>query len=489
MKPVVLLSFLFYVVGLSAQNTSFYKIFSGVGYDKGEGIIQLSDSSYIVVGSSSSFEEAPSQGFLLHLDKTGNYLWSKDFGGSESEEAKRVMAIENDGFYVAGTSNSGSSQDYDFWLTKTDLSGNVFWEQHVDLGNWERTHDALLLADSSIVLVGETNNTSNENTDMAMVRFSKDGTLLWTKQWGTGQEDRLTAIIAISDSSFMVTGTKYVADSLMNKAYFAAFEWDNTLIWETTGGGYGTYQMNELLMDVNGGIRACGQRQIGSSEFLNFSHLGLNFAGVINHEYSATDASTSRVTAFAQYDLDGDQKFIVSTGIINASFPTFADGEDMFLIRYGNSFYWDGYGSGYSSFKQDQCNEVIRTLDDMVIAVGFHSNFGSGGASLFVIKIGDDNNFPQLVGNPTIYGLVELSESFESMGYTVYPNPFTDVLTLNGMKGTEEVTILDQQGKMVFHSLPETAGKWMISLPELAQGIYTLTISGEKGIAQTKIIK
>ena len=44
---------------------SFYHVFGGTGYDRGEGIAQLPDSSYIVTGASSSFENAPSQAFLL----------------------------------------------------------------------------------------------------------------------------------------------------------------------------------------------------------------------------------------------------------------------------------------------------------------------------------------------------------------------------------------------------------------------------------------
>ena len=94
------------VVGLflsvaSFGQISFYKVYSGNGYDKGEGIAQLPDSGFLVTGSSSSFGDAPSQVFLMRLDSMGAFQWSKAYGGIEFEEGKlsledlRTYAVEN----------------------------------------------------------------------------------------------------------------------------------------------------------------------------------------------------------------------------------------------------------------------------------------------------------------------------------------------------------------------------------------------------------
>ena len=83
-----LFAFVFMTVVGFSQPASFYKVFSGNGYDEAQGLTQLVDSSYLITGSSSSFENAPNQAFLMNLDKQGNYLWSKSYGGSEFEEGK-----------------------------------------------------------------------------------------------------------------------------------------------------------------------------------------------------------------------------------------------------------------------------------------------------------------------------------------------------------------------------------------------------------------
>ena len=64
----ILIIFLFAVFTFNGfGQISFYKLYSGNGYDKGEGVVQLADSSYTITGSSSSWS-GNSDAFLLHLD-------------------------------------------------------------------------------------------------------------------------------------------------------------------------------------------------------------------------------------------------------------------------------------------------------------------------------------------------------------------------------------------------------------------------------------
>ncbi|MFM8242588.1 MAG: hypothetical protein ACKN86_07265, partial [Crocinitomicaceae bacterium] len=87
----ILIIFLFAVFAFSGfSQISFYKLYSGTGYDKGEGVVQLADSSYTITGSSSSWS-GNSDAFLLHLDSLGNYKWSRNYGGDEADIGRRVL--------------------------------------------------------------------------------------------------------------------------------------------------------------------------------------------------------------------------------------------------------------------------------------------------------------------------------------------------------------------------------------------------------------
>ena len=64
---------------------SFHQLFSGNGYDYGYGLTQTEDSSFLIAGASSSFENAPAQGLLMKTDSLGNFQWSKSYGGTGAE--------------------------------------------------------------------------------------------------------------------------------------------------------------------------------------------------------------------------------------------------------------------------------------------------------------------------------------------------------------------------------------------------------------------
>ncbi|MFM7662441.1 MAG: hypothetical protein ACKO6A_07230, partial [Bacteroidota bacterium] len=147
--------FIFFVFNGFSQ-ISFYKLYSGTGYDRGEGVVQLADSSYTITGSSSSWS-GNSDAFLLHLDSLGNYKWSRNYGGNESDIGRRVLFDPSLGYFIAGFSNSFSGNgNFDAYLIRTDDNGNTLWEKTYGTENWEKINDAIITKDSAILMVGET---------------------------------------------------------------------------------------------------------------------------------------------------------------------------------------------------------------------------------------------------------------------------------------------------------------------------------------------
>lgn len=85
MRQLIIITSFLFLTFISFGQIKFFKIFTDNGYDFGQGIVELSDSSYLLTGSSSSYGDSPSQVFLMKLDSLGTFQWSKNFGGSESD--------------------------------------------------------------------------------------------------------------------------------------------------------------------------------------------------------------------------------------------------------------------------------------------------------------------------------------------------------------------------------------------------------------------
>jgi hypothetical protein len=467
--------------------TSFYKVYSGNGYDKGEGIAQLPDSGFLVTGSSSSFDEAPSQVFLMRLDSVGNFIWSHAYGGPEFEEGKRVMPVPGYGYYIAGTSSSGVSGNFDAYLLFTDESGVQQWEQFTDNGAWERVHDAILLPDTSIFVVGQTDSTSSGYNDIFLARYDKAGGLVWKDQWGTSGDDMAYSVISSTDTTVIIAGTWYVEDSAQNKAYLAEVKLDGTLLWQQTYGVYGNYQFN----DVHKGdtwIRAIGQRiQTGKTDHDIYNTVMYFDGELAGAEEFYVDDDT-RYVAFTPYTAGNTGKFFLAYQTINPNSPTYPEGEDCVIARYAAGMYWDGYGVSYSGTGQDQANDMRPTSDGYAVTVGFHTSYGSGGNSVFVVKIGDDASFPAFSTTPFVINIVSVAELNELKSLQVYPNPVSDLLTVKVDEKTFGYVLSDASGKQLLSG--QAWEMQQLDLSAQPQGIYFLQISHASGESTVvKIVK
>ncbi len=472
-----------FLSAVSVGQTAFYKVYSGNGYDKGEGIAQLPDSGFLVTGSSSSFEDAPSQVFLMRLDSTGAFKWSKAYGGIEFEEGKRVMPVPGFGYYLAGTSSSGPSANFDAYLLFTNETGDQQWEVRTDQGAWERVHDAILMADTSVMIIGETDSTENGNIDLFAARYDKLGGLIWKQQWGTDHDDFGKAIVSISDTTVLIAGTYYVADSAQNKGYVAKMHIDGSIIWEETYGSQGDYWLNDICT-VGPNIKVIGERiKTGKTDQDGFfAHIQSD--GTLSYAEEYYSDANIRNMAFTPYTA-GVDKFFMAEQAINPNIPTFEDGEDAYVSRFNSGLFWDNYGVGYNGVGQDQINDIRPTSDGYAVLVGFHTTYGPGGNSVFVVKLGNDYAFPAPSSNPPIINIVFLEDLVALKALQVYPNPVTDQLTISIEETAFDYALLDASGKQLLSGHSWSAQQ--LDFSQQAAGVYFLRISHDSG--ETAVVK
>lgn len=478
MRKIVFLSIL---INLSSfigfGQISFFKVMTDNGYDFGQGIVQLEDSSYIVTGSSSSFIEGPSQAFLLKLDSLGNFLWSAHYGGSESDWGRRVLNWNDSIFYVTGHSNSSGTGSYNFYLIKTDKDGNQLLDKHYERDGWDKMNDAAFSSDSTIFMVGETTGTTNGNSDFYIVKTNKDGDTLWTKSFGTAGDDALNSIKQYDDTTFYCVGKIFNTDSTLTKAAVLKLHADGTVIWTKEFGENGNYELNDLFF-VGPYLKAVGTRihpvDGDNDEYL----LSVGLTGVFDVEYNVHSNGDVTYDNVTQYGSSG--KIYIASFYKN----DFSSGQsfDVGITRFTESLNWDVAYVNIGFGLEDRSGEIIPTNDGGAVSVGYVSGDDLGGSGVYVIKIGPNDAFPAVDPN-NVSGLVTIPEiDFEVDQLIVFPNPSNGNITI---KTNEEtlVNIVDMNGKQVhsdsFSEFTE------ISTLDWQKGIYVLKFQTQQGKAGT----
>ena len=433
----ILISFIILCVSLlSYGQNNFFKMYSGYGSDRGEGIVQLEDSSYVITGSSSSWGES-SQAFLLKIDTVGNYLWSQSYGGPESEAGKRVLYNADLGFYIAGFSNSFGSGDFDAYLVKTDLNGNKLWEKtYGKPSDWERINDAIWTKDSTILMVGEVQATNGAASDILIIHADKNGDTLWTKTFGSIGEDRANTIISVQDSLFMIGGEMFIPDSNLVKGFILKMNTAGDIIWQDTITDLaGKYGVTDLSLGVNV-IYAVGFREINPENFDDYAGK-FDINGTLIFQYTKQDLVQIESNYFSEVlFLPSQNKIAITYRTFNPGF----EGQDYDIVIAN----FDGFDLGWlDQFRTinneglDENSQLLATNDGTYVTVGTNSSTGlfentsNGGSHIYVMKVGANNVFPITYNVNTLNQLVEIESLGSTIQAKISPNPFNEEITIS----------------------------------------------------------
>jgi len=450
---------------------SFFKYFSGTGYDTGQGCAQLEDSSYIITGLSGSFGE-DSEAFLLKLSKDGQYQWSNHYGGNEADWGRRVLYNQDLGYYIVGNSNSFSSGDYDAMVVKTDLQGNQLWSKTYGTGNWEQINDAVFASDSGIVMVGMSQSLVGGGSDIYMARLNQNGDTLWTKTIGGTGQDVANTIINVEDSMFIVAGQYFNQDSSLVKGFLMKIKQNGEIAWMKQIGDNGTFGINDITLFSNR-IYAVG------SKFDPLLNEHDNYSG----RYELNGDLFSESVYVNQGDVILDElsfsgnltKLYIGYRYENLTNSIFE--LDVALGRFDSNIDWDNGPVTIINIEEEKAEQIIQTSDGGTFAVGWTKYMESavyGGSNIFALKIGPNDELPITTGVQPINTLVSVTEEPTAVT-NIYPNPTKDFITVDGIPSPFDFSIFSSLGDLVMQG---QSYENSLSLDFLREGIYFIKIQG-----------
>ena len=483
MRVFSLFLFVFFCANMSIGQINFFKLFSDSGDDFGEGVVQLDDSSYVITGSSSSFTNGPSQAFLLKLDSLGNYIWSKHYGGSESESGKRVLHKNNFGFFIAGLTNSYGSGAYDYYLAKTDESGNLEWEKSYGGTGWEKVHDAALTRDTGVMLVGESSSNATDNKDVFIVRTDINGDTLWTKTIGGAGDDFATSLCMYDDSMFVVAGQFFVEDSSLAKGFLMILSDAGDITWVDTIGVNGNYVINDICLDGNE-IMGVGETNGPLTDEIDEFFIRMDLNGTLINQFNVNTPEDRAGQLITTYGIPG-KRYIAYNYDDVWSQP---GGADLAIGKYTSTLAWDANYFMVPFPSPDLAGEMIPTNDGGAIIVGRTNSEFINYNHIFVAKIGPNDAYPVTQAPHDVFNLVSLSEMESKSGIKVYPNPADNVITVEGIHNltdVKSVSLMNFSGKLIQQM---NTGIHEINVAELSQGVYFINIIHAKGSETVRLI-
>jgi hypothetical protein len=200
------------------------KSIGGDGDDKPWAIKQTPDNGYIIVGRASEAVGDVTNNYgsydfwVVKIDSTGNILWDKNYGGTESDCAYDVSLVADGGYIVVGYTKSndidvtGYHGGRDIWLIKIDASGVLEWQKSLGGTEDDSSNSLDITSDGGIIVGGYSESNDGDVTenkggkDAWIVKLDSNANILWEKSYGGSGNDRATKILQTGTGSFVFSG-------------------------------------------------------------------------------------------------------------------------------------------------------------------------------------------------------------------------------------------------------------------------------------------
>jgi hypothetical protein len=365
-------------VNLLRANVLWEKTYGGAGDDRAFYATAVADG-FVVVGSSTSFEQDKTVGWVLRLDNEGNTLWNQTFFQGAGSEFRQVLSLD-DGFLLVGNVFLPSG-DTDGYVVRTDAEGNLSWNITLGGGKVDKLFSAVETQDG-FVLVGLTYSFGNDS-DVWAVRMDVNGNVVWNKTYGGSMEDTGRAITLTENHHYMIAG---YTNSMGNGDYdWLLLTIDNSgnLLWSKTYGGLQSDKAYAVAETAGEYVIAGDTRSKGSGD---------NDAWIIK-VYSNGNLLWDKTAGGEGFDMPNCVTVSNSGGYLVGGFTfSFGNGErDFWLFRVDDSgnIPWSST-VGRSGF--EEAYAVLEVAENEFVMAGWTNSIGQGHYDFYVVRISVEND-------------------------------------------------------------------------------------------------
>jgi hypothetical protein len=360
--------------------------------------------------------------FVAKLDSSGNWLWTKQAGGTYWDEGWDIAIDPSGNSYVTGyfegtasfgtTTLTSSGQD-DIFVAKLDSNGNWLWAKQAGGNYWDMGYSIAIDSSGncyvtgyfqSTATFGSINLASNGGSDIFVAKLDSSGNWFWAQKAGGAIFDYGRGIATDSSGNCYVTG------------YFSG----SATIGSTTFTGIGSNDIFIAKLNSNGAWQ--WSKQAGGTNYDGGYSIAIDSSGnsyVTGYFYSVTASfGTTTLTSNGESDI-----FVAKLD---------SNGNWLWTKQAGGTINDEGYGIAIDS----SGNCYVTGYFQSTATFGSINLASNGGSDIFVAKLDSSGNWLWAQKAGGNYWDMGYSIAIDSSGNTYLTGNFIGTASFGGINLT-----------------------------------------------------
>jgi hypothetical protein len=316
--------------------------------------------------------------FPIPTSQPPDIIWESTYGGSAWDRANYVLETSDNGYIMAGITESFGAGGRDFYVVRTDAVGNQLWDQTYGGNNNDHCFSIQPTTDGCFILAGLTCSFGDPNGDVYLIKIDELGNLIWERTFGGSAYDSGWIARQTTDGGYIISGWTLSFGAAMKDVYVVKTDQDGNLEWQNLYGGSNHDYGRGVCQTADGGYVIGGS----TSSYGNDHQIYLlktdsqgNMQWENNFGGAVYDISLS-------LELTTDGGFILSH--VTSSFGV-AD-YNMYIVKT-NSFGALEWQQTFGGIGYDNSRWTIQTLDGGFISCGLTASYGAGANDVYLVKM------------------------------------------------------------------------------------------------------
>src|SRR5690554_6007011 len=210
------------------------------------------------------------------LSAQADVNWQISLGGSGDDTSYSIEKTSDNGFIVAGRSNStdgdvtGNQGDFDYWVVKLNESGELEWEKTYGGTQMDSASEIIQTLDGGYIMIGYTLSNDGDVTinngisDYWVVKIDSSGNIEWERSYGGSGLDMGQSIDQTDDGGYILAGQSGSNDGDVSNNHGNMDYWivkinsSGDIEWEKSYGGSNSDGPSKIKQTSDGGYIVTG---------------------------------------------------------------------------------------------------------------------------------------------------------------------------------------------------------------------------------------